>query len=71
MNKIILPNKCKKCTCVRHYDKGGFERNPHYCCELIWMLFNEDYKVNPEERDKNCPLIKIKNGELKLEEEDT
>lgn len=67
MKKIKIPNKCKKCNCIRSYDTGPYSRNPHACCELMWVLFEEDYKVNPEERDKNCPLEKIKEGKIEIE----
>lgn len=69
MEKIKIPDKCKGCRFSRYYCSGGFERNPHYCCELMWVLFEEDYKVNPEERDKNCPLEKIAEGKIKFEVE--
>ena len=68
MKKIKIPYKCKKCKCVRLYNFGGFERNPHSCCELMWVLFKEDYRVDVNKRDENCPLVKIKKGALVIEE---
>lgn len=58
---VKLPMKCKECTYVGEYTSGPFSRNPHYCCELIWQLVHEDYKVDPETIDERCPL---KNVEL-------
>lgn len=47
--------KCSECSRSRHYYTGPYARNPHYCCELMFWLFNEDYKVDPDTVDKNCP----------------
>lgn len=70
MKKIKIPSKCKKCKCARSYDSGPYARNPHTCCELMWVLFEEDYRVDPGTRDENCPLEKIAEGKIKLEMED-
>lgn len=51
-----LPKKCKLCEHVGAYKSGPFSKNPHYCCELIWELTHEDYKVDPETIDPKCPL---------------
>ena len=51
----IAPTSCKECNCSQAYTSGPYVRNPHYCCELIWKLFNCDYKVDPDEVDENCP----------------
>lgn len=50
-----MPEKCSECHCCGNYTNGPYVRNPHYCCELIWRLFNEDYKVDPDTVDENCP----------------
>ena len=54
MNK--MPKSCKECRHVGEYTSGVWSRNPHYCCELIWRLFEEDYRVNPDTVDSRCPL---------------
>lgn len=64
MSKITLedfkiPNTCGECKCIGHYEDGAYFRNPHCCCELIWLLKNEDYKVDKNSLDKNCPLKTI------------
>lgn len=51
-----IPNSCKECRHVGAYTTGPFARNPHYCCELIWELHDEDYKVDPDKIDPECPL---------------
>lgn len=56
MKKIKMPNSCKECRCIGDYTRGPYARNPHYCCELMWNLYGEDYKVNPDKVDENCPL---------------
>ena len=53
------PKTCKKCEHVGDYTTGEYRRNPHYCCELIWDLFKEDYKVDPNTIDEKCPLNNI------------
>ena len=57
--EIKLPTKCGECVHVGSYTYGPFKRNPHYCCELIWTLVHEDYVVDPEVIDRNCPLRNI------------
>ena len=66
MSKIIfeafkIPNTCGECDHIGRYEIGPFARNPHCCCELIWQLKKEDYKVDKNSLDENCPL---KNGIL-------
>ena len=45
---INAPNKCRECKHIGSYTVGPYARNPHYCCELIWRLFELDYKVDPD-----------------------
>lgn len=59
--EIKLPINCKECMYVGVYDTRPYARNPHCCCELIWQLLHEDYKVDPDTIDTNCPL---KNAEF-------
>lgn len=61
MSKVTLedfkiPNTCGECKFIGRYKSGPFARNPHCCCELIWSLKEEDYKVNENSLDENCPL---------------
>lgn len=56
MPTIKMPKSCKECKCIGHYTYGPYARDPHYCCELMWTLFEEDHRVNPEEVDEDCPL---------------
>lgn len=61
MSKIIfenveLPNTCGECEHIGRYETGLFARNPHCCCELIWQLAKEDYKVDKNLLDEGCPL---------------
>ena len=61
MNKITIkdfevPNKCGDCGFIGRYENGPFSKNPHCCCELIYALKKEDYRVNKNLLDKNCPL---------------
>ena len=65
MTIIKMPKKCKECNCVGDYTSGLYARNPHYCCELMWDLYKEDYRVNLDEIDEKCPL---KNGISVVEE---
>ena len=53
---VVVPNKCDECEHVGHYETGVFHRNPHCCCELIWRLKKEDYRVDKNSLDENCPL---------------
>lgn len=63
MSKAMLvmdmPKNCGNCDFIRNYEDGAFSRNPHCCCELIWFLEEEDYRVNPNSLDKNCPLREV------------
>lgn len=68
MKKVIfedfkIPDTCGECEYIGYYENGIYARNPHCCCELIWELKMEDYKVNKNSLDKNCPL---KNGYLEF-----
>ena len=56
MVTVKMPKKCNECKFVGNYTNGLYIRNPHYCCELMWILYEEDYKVNPDIVDKYCPL---------------
>lgn len=51
-----VPKTCAECGFIGDYTAGVFARNPHYCCELIWQLKKEDYKVDKNSLDENCPL---------------
>lgn len=53
---IAVPSKCDECEHIGHYETGVFHRNPHCCCELIWKLKKEDYRVDKNSLDENCPL---------------
>lgn len=53
---IKIPNKCRECSHLGAYTAGPYRRNPHYCCEFIWRLFELDYKVDPDTLDSCCPL---------------
>lgn len=53
---IKIPDKCRECKHVGAYTSGPYARNPHHCCELIWRLFETEYKVNPDTLDSCCPL---------------
>lgn len=63
-----IPTKCSKCEYIGDYTKGPFARNPHYCCELIWQLLYEDYRVNPETLDEKCPLKILNSRKRKTNE---
>ena len=68
MSKIIfedvkIPETCDKCRHIGRYETGPYVRSPHCCCELIWQLKKEEYRVNKNSLDKNCPL---KAGFLKI-----
>ena len=49
-------SSCKKCPFIGDYTKGEYSKIPHYCCELRWKLFEEEYRVRPDSIDKNCLL---------------
>lgn len=51
-----IPNTCGECKFCYHYDSGPYARNPHCCCELAWMLKDEDWKVDKDSVDEDCPL---------------
>ena len=53
---IEIPTSCKQCRYIGDYTEYPYSRSPHYCCELIWALIHDDYKVNPDIIDENCPL---------------
>lgn len=57
--KKDIMTSCKECEHIGNYTDGVYSRNPHYCCELIWELFEEDYKVDPDTIDEKCPLKNI------------
>ena len=56
---INKPKKCGDCKFICDYSVDAWRRNPHYCCELRFFLYDEDYKVNPNTMDKKCPLTGI------------
>ena len=61
MPKITLedfkvPNTCGECKFIGFYEDGPNFRNPHCCCELLWDLKKEDYKVDKNTLDEDCPL---------------
>lgn len=69
MSKITLkdlkiPNTCGECNCIGYYETGAYARNSHCCCELMWLLKKEDYKVDKNSLDRDCPL-KIINENFK------
>lgn len=51
-----MPKNCAECDHAGNYTEGPYSRNPHYCCELIWQLFKEDYRVDEDKIDPKCPL---------------
>lgn len=57
--EVKIPTKCSECKHIGNYTTGPFVRNPHHCCELIWSLFKQDYRVNPEELDEHCPYLNM------------
>ena len=50
------PTKCGACKHIGNYTSGPYARAPHHCCELRWQLFEDDYRVDPDTLDENCPL---------------
>lgn len=63
MSKAMLvmdkPKKCGDCNFIRPFETGAFSRNPHCCCELMWFLKEEDYRVDKNTLDENCPLREV------------
>lgn len=53
---VILPKTCGECKFIGYYEEGIWSRNPHCCCELMFDLYDEDYKVDKDSMDENCPL---------------
>ena len=51
-----IPKTCGECEHIGHYEGGWYGRDSHCCCELIWRLAQEDYRVNKKSLDKHCPL---------------
>ena len=51
-----IPDTCGECKFIGHYEDGVWARNSHCCCELRYRLYDEDYKVDKNSLDKNCPL---------------
>ena len=68
MDEIRIPDKCSHCKCMTTYDSGCYSRNPHCCCELRWILFREDYRVDPTTLDDKCPLVKFSKGDIKFKD---
>ena len=64
------PKTCGECRFFGCYDDGPYARNPHYCCELIWTLREEDYQVDPDTLDEECPLGDIDPESIDLDEEE-
>lgn len=58
-NDFKVPNTCGECNFIGYYENYPFNRNPHCCCELIYDLKKEDYKVDKNTLDENCPLKTI------------
>ena len=54
----LKPKCCEECRYIGDYTSGLYYRNPHYCCELVWALFELDYRVKDchENIDSRCPL---------------
>ena len=53
---LDIPQTCGECKFIGYYEDGLWSRNPHYCCELMYNLYDEDYKVDKNSMDENCPL---------------
>lgn len=60
LDDLTIPNTCGECKFIGYYESGPFARNPHCCCELIYTLKEEDYKVDKNSLDENCPLKILK-----------
>lgn len=61
MDKKILkvPKTCGQCRFIGAYTHGPWSRDPHYCCELIFDLYSQDYRVKKDTRDEECPLVNL------------
>ena len=53
---LDIPQTCGECKFIGYYEDGLWSRNPHCCCELMYNLYDEDYKVDKNSMDENCPL---------------
>ena len=53
---VKIPNICNECKYCGHYETDEYIRNPHCCCELIWKFQEEEYRINKNFLDENCPL---------------
>lgn len=51
-----MPKKCRECKFVGDYTSEAWSEYPHYYCDLMFALYDEDYKVDPDRVDKYCPL---------------
>lgn len=56
MANIKPPKTCRHCDFMGRYTDGPYSRHPHYCCELIWGLHRQDYQIDPDTIDDECPL---------------
>ena len=56
---LTVPETCGKCKHIGRYKTGIFARSPHCCCELMWQLCDEEYRVKEDILDRNCPLKKL------------
>ena len=56
LDDFSVPNKCDECNFIGRYEDGVYSRNPHCCCEFMWFLKHEDYRVDKNSLDENCPL---------------
>lgn len=56
LDDFKIPKTCGECSFIGRYENGPYARNPHCCCELMWDLKEEDYKVDKDSLDENCPL---------------
>lgn len=53
----VIPKKCSECIYLGHYEIDYLMYGKeYYCCELLWTLIHEDYRVKPESLDTRCPL---------------
>ena len=58
LDDFKVPNTCGECRFIAHYNTGAYARNPHCCCELMWYIKSEDYKVDENSLDEDC-IIKF------------